>query len=186
MKTLHTIIAVFSGLILITTCAVLVSCSKKSAEPNKQLFTPEILSAEDLSYLKQRGLVADNEKIIYVYYATEIAEGGNILTDVKVAAFTRDTEEKELLQNIFDLSTIHVLDTTDTSTIKVYRKDDTEFTCKFPGGYAVDENFFSKLRTLWRSAISEKQVDKVADTTAGVMLGVKNKKEAEKALKMEE
>ncbi len=184
MKTLRTIVTVFSGLIVASCCAVLVSCAKKPVELNKQLFTPDILSAEDKSYLKQRGLIAEDEKIIYVYYATNIADGGNLLTDTKIAAFTRDSEEKELLQNIFDLSTTHVQDTTDTSRITVYRKDDTEFTCTFPGGYAVDENFFSKLRTLWRSSISEKQVEKQADTTSGVMLGVKNKKDAGKALKM--
>ncbi len=186
MKTFRTIVTVFSGLIVVACCSALVSCAKKPVEINKQLLTPDILTAEDKSYLKQRGLITNNEKIIYVYYATNIADGGNLLTDTKIAAFTREFEESELLLNIFDLSTTHVQDTTDTSRITIYRKDDTEFTCKFPGGYAVDENFFSKLRTLWRSSISEKQVEKQSDTTSGVMLGIKNKEDAEKTLKMEE
>lgn len=185
MKTLNCIITILLGLFIIVNCSLLVSCAKKAEEQNKQLFTPDLLSAKDSEYLKQRGFLVENEKIIYVYYTTKIADGGNLLTDQKVVAFQKDSEEKEPLQNIFDLSTTHALAPEENSTITVYRKDDTDFICAFPGGLDIDDKFFSELRTLWRNAISEKQAEKETDTTAGVILGVKNKEDAEKALKVE-
>ncbi len=165
------------------------SCSAKKKNINKQVFTDETLSQEDSEFIKSKGYVGDGEELVFVYYnhVNGIAENGFILTDKKIVTYHGDTVEQVNLLDVFDLSTLHNTDSTGQSSIKLYKKDDSEIKCTFPGALDVDEIIFSGLRDMWRLVINKKQAvspDASADSSSGLLLGVKNQEEAEKALKM--
>ncbi len=160
--------------------------SKTDKKENTQLLTADQLTSKDTDYLAERGFVDSDERIIYLYYPAKINSGGVLLTDKKIVVFTDESAEKELLGNIFDISSSHAVSPEEKSTITLYRKDDSQFSCEFPGGLDIDEVFFSKLRTSWRTVIAEKQTEAVTDdTTDGVLLGVKEKKEEKNLLALE-
>jgi len=56
-----------------------------------------------------------------------------------------DAHSHTVLEGVFDLSSSHALSPEKKSTITLYRKDDSQFSCAFPGGLVIDEIFFSKL-----------------------------------------
>lgn len=150
------------------------SCSKAEKKENTQLLTADLLSSKDTDYLAKRGFIDSDEQVVYLYYQTKINAGGVLLTDKKIVVFTDESAEKELLGNIFDFSSSHAVSPEKKSKITLYRKDDSQFSCEFPGGLDIDEIFFSKLRTSWRTVIAEKQSEVVTrDTTNDVLLGVK-------------
>ncbi len=162
------------------------SCSKADKKENTQLLTADLLTSEDTDYLAERGFVDSDERIVYLYYPVKINSGGVLLTDKKIVVFTNESAEKELLGNIFDLSSSHAVSPEKKSKITLYRKNDSQFSCEFPGGLDIDEVFFSILRTSWRTVIAEKQTEVVTrDTTNGVLLGVKENKEEENPLTLE-
>ena len=183
----HSVTSIILTVSLITlVCTFIGSCSKADKKENTQLLTADQLTTKDKDYLAERGFVESGERIVSVYYPIKITAGGVLLTDKKIVVFSDESTEKELLENIFDLSSSHALSPEKKSKITLYRKDDSQFSCEFPGGLDIDEVFFSKLRTSWRAAIAEKQ-DNVAtqDTSEGVMLGVKEKKEEKNKLTLE-
>ena len=133
----------------------LFSCSKEKGPTG--LLTRDTLKPKQIEYLKNRNFLEENENIVYFYSLSKIKTEGTLLTDKKILVYVKEKTDKELLENIFDMSTSHSLSAEQKSTIKVYRKDDTEFGAEFPGGTDADEIFFLKLKTLWREAISKKQ-----------------------------
>lgn len=167
-------------------CTFLGSCSKAEKKQNTQLLTTDLLTSKHTDYLAERGFVDSDERIVYLYYQTKINAGGILLTDKKIVVYTDESVEKELLENIFDFSSTHAVSPEEKSKITLYRKNDSQFSYEFPGGLDIDEVFFSKLRSSWRTVIAEKQTEVVTqDSTDGVLLGVKEKKEGENPLTLE-
>lgn len=133
----------------------LFSCSKEKGPTG--LLTQDTLKPKQIEHLKKKNFLEENENIVYLYSLSKIKNEGILLTDKKILVYNKESTEKELLENIFDMSTSHSLSVEQKSTIKVYRKDDTEFSAEFFGGTDADEKFFLKLKALWREAISKKQ-----------------------------
>jgi len=178
MKKYTTVTSTVFIILLAISTLLISSCAEKVKEDNTQLFTAMELSSDNSAYLNERGLLEADEDLVYLYYLTDIKEGGILLTNKKVAVFTAESIDKELMQNIFDLSSSHAVSTERKSRIKVFRKDDTSFSYGFPGGLDIDETFFASLRTSWRTAISEKQATETkTDSTDGMLLGVKKQEE---------
>ncbi len=145
---------------------ILASCSKTDQRSNKLLTQAEVTSKE-IDYLKKKNFLGGNEEITHIYTPTKITVQAVMLTSEKILAYHNDTVEMEPLSNIFDLSASHSVDVKKTSTITVYRKDDTTFKLEFIGASDVDEKFFLTLRDMWRAALAAKEVSApVSDTTA--------------------
>lgn len=166
-------------LLVLTFVIVISSCSTKETKPSDQLIIPELLTIDQTKFLVTKGFVSGDEKLLLGYAYYDITKSAILLTEKNIIVFKEGSVEKELLMNLFDLSYIHSAKPETKSKIKMYRRDDSEFSYEFPGGLEIDETFFSKLRTVWRSAIANKQpiTEKDSSTSQeGVLLGVKEKK----------
>ena len=144
--------ATFSILFSIITCFLFCSTEKKPPE----LLTQDALKQKQIKFLKNKNFLGENENIVYFYSLSKIKNEGILLTDKKVLVYNKEYTDKELFENIFDISTSHSLSAEKNSTINVYRKDDTEFKAEFLGATDSDENFFVTLKQKWREALDKK------------------------------
>lgn len=140
-----------SILLLIITC--LLSCSTETKPP--ELLTQDTLKQKHVTFLKKKNFLEENEKIVYFYSLSKPKNEGTLLTDKKVLIYSKESSDKELFENIFDIATSHSLTAETNSTITIYRKDDTEFKAEFLGGTDADEKFFSTLKENWRDALAK-------------------------------
>jgi hypothetical protein len=136
-----------------------ITCSTQSPADKKQLLTPESISPKNLTLLKEKGEITDSETIVYAYSKNQLKTSGTILTNKKIIVYSKEKNEQENLENIFDLSLSHGPTEDKQSTITIYRKDDSRFSFEFPGGLDIDERFFSTLRDLWRKALDTKKTN---------------------------
>ena len=138
------------GLIAVT------SCAKKETNAFK-LLTTDSLSTEVIDYIKGRGLIDENEKVIFLYTMDDFLTSGTVLTINKVAVYTHESAQKEFFENIFDMKRSHSLVDSTISSITIAPKEQDEFTIEFKGGTDADEKFFDMLKDMWRMAITSKQ-----------------------------
>lgn len=134
----------------------LTSCAKKDTKAFR-LLSPDSLSTEEINYITGRGLVEENEKIIFVYTLDNITNSGTVLTTGKIAVYDQEKVVSEDFENIFDMKKSHSLVDSINSTITIAPKENDEFTAEFRGGSDSDEKFFEILKDMWRMAISSKQ-----------------------------
>ena len=139
-----------SVLFLIITC--LLSCTTETKPP--ELLTQDTLKQKQIKFLKKKNFLAENENIVYFYSLSKIKSEGILLTDKKVLIYNKESTDKELFENIFDIATSHSLSAETNSTITIYRRDDTEFKAEFLGGTDADEKFFGTLKENWREALA--------------------------------
>lgn len=151
MKSPLSLFILFIGIIC------LFSCSTEKKPP--ELLTKDTLKQKQIKLLKKKNFLEENENIIYVYSLSTIKNEGILLTDKKLLVYNKESTDKELFENIFDISTAHSLSAEENSAITVYRKDDTEFKAEFLGGTDADGRFFVKLKEIWRDAIAKNQTE---------------------------
>lgn len=142
-------------LLCLSSVFILFSCSGNGN--SQKLLKPEQLTSKQTEIIHGKDFLNKDENLVYIYTNSKLTEEGVILTDNKIIFYDAQTVEKEILENIFDLSINHSQSKEKESRITVYRKDDTEFSTSFAGGTDIDENFFSELKKRWREAITAAQ-----------------------------
>ena len=158
-------------------CIGMGGCSR-TKKMNTELLTPDKVTQKQRDFLTSKGLLVENEELVYVYSLTKIKKNCVVLTKKNIAVYKDGYIQKEALENIFDMAQSHSITPEKKSSITIYKKDNTEFYFEFAGGSDVDDQFFARLKSLWREALDKKETVK-ADSSGikagGEFLGIQKK-----------
>jgi hypothetical protein len=157
MKTVFKIVGVGLGALLLAAIAWVIFDMHFGAKYETQIVTKDELSQKDISYLKGRALLKENEDIIYFYSFSGIEKGGALLTTKRIVTYDHSVVEECGFERIHNLSSDYSRSFVAMSTVTVVRNDKTEFIVEITPAANSDKKLFSKLKSLWQAQISKGQ-----------------------------
>jgi hypothetical protein len=146
-RLLQTIAAIF-GILLLGIVAFVVYDMSFGKVYKGQLVTAEELNSEELEYVKRKGDLVQNEKILYFFSFHGIKKSGVLLTDCKVLVYEGNIVQAGNIKEIRDISILEVGSIWKLAVIVVTLKDGTQILCEIPTANNSDKKFITTLRNL--------------------------------------